>query len=300
VIPRRVDVGGVELAIREWPGSGLPFVLVHGLASNALTWERVASTLASHGHHVVTLDQRGHGQSDKPDRPYDMDTVVTDLDRLLSALGLDGVVLAGQSWGGNVVLEHAWLHPQRLRGVVCVDGGTIDLQATWATWEECWGALAPPPLAGMPRVSAERMLRAAHPGWDNDAIAATFGNFEQLPDGTVRPWLTRDRHREVLRGLWEHRPGTRYPDLRVPVLLVPADDGDPDWTARKKAQVAVAETAIPRVRVQWFHSAHDVHVQQPVELADAMRAALAWFEAGHEGEPAARAAGEPTDDTIGS
>jgi pimeloyl-ACP methyl ester carboxylesterase len=277
---RRVDVGGLELAVRDWPGSGTPFVLVHGLASNALTWERVAEALAASGHRVVTLDQRGHGRSDKPDGPFDLATVVADLDRLLTALALDRVVLAGQSWGGNVALEFAWRHPSRLVGVVGVDGGTIDLQAEWPRFEDCWEAIAPPPLAGLPIDRVERTLRAAHPAWDDQAVAATLANLEVRPDGTVRPWLGREGHRAVLHGLWEHRPASRYSELRVPVLLVPADDGNPGWTARKRAQIAAAEAAIPRVRVRWSQSAHDVHVEHPAELADVLLETLEWFEAG--------------------
>ena len=39
-----------------------PFVLVHGLASNARTWDGVAAELTASGHPVVSIDQRGHGQ----------------------------------------------------------------------------------------------------------------------------------------------------------------------------------------------------------------------------------------------
>ena len=57
-----VHVGDIE---RTW-------VLTHGLASNARLWDGVARRLAEAGHRVVTVDQRGHGQSSKPDDGYDV------------------------------------------------------------------------------------------------------------------------------------------------------------------------------------------------------------------------------------
>jgi pimeloyl-ACP methyl ester carboxylesterase len=282
-----IDFGDVALSLRRWlqagESGGIEFVLVHGLASNASTWDRVAAGLAERGHPVTSFDQRGHGRSGKPDGPYDMTTVTGDLDRLLSALHLHDVVLAGQSWGGNVVLEYAWRHPERLRGLVCVDGGTIDLRSVWPRWEDCRAALTPPRLAGMRVEEFERMLRDAHPSWDDEAIAATAANMEVLPGGTIQPRLTLEHHLLILRALWEHRPGERYRELRVPVLLVPADTGDATATARKREEVARAEAAIPRVRVRWLKGDHDLHVQYPARLTEVMLDALRWFQTGTDG-----------------
>ncbi|MGH8907560.1 MAG: hypothetical protein ACRD0K_13790 [Egibacteraceae bacterium] len=88
---------------------------------------------------------------------------------------------------------------------------------------------------------------------------------------------TLERHLEILRGLWEHRPGQRYGGLRVPVLLVPADTGEATATAQKREETAQAEASIPRVRVHWLTADHDIHVQYPTMLAEVMLDALEWF-----------------------
>ena len=84
-----VEVNGVSLRLLEWQpdrhDSRPAIVLVHGLASNALLWQGVAVELSSRGHHVVAIDQRGHGRSDKPSGGYDMATVTADLAALLDA-----------------------------------------------------------------------------------------------------------------------------------------------------------------------------------------------------------------------
>ncbi|MBU6317382.1 MAG: alpha/beta fold hydrolase, partial [Acidobacteria bacterium] len=78
----------VQLRALLRPGDGTAFLLVHGLASNARLWDGVAESLASAGHTVVAVDQRGHGLSSKPDGGYDFATVVADLVTLTQALGL--------------------------------------------------------------------------------------------------------------------------------------------------------------------------------------------------------------------
>ena len=203
-----------------------PFVLVHGLASNARMWDGVADALVASGHPAVTVDLRGHGRSSKPDGPYDVPTVADDVAALIAALGLDRPVVAGQSWGGNVVLELAARHPDATRGIVCVDGGWLEPSRQFADWDACLAALAPPRLVGRRLDEVEGYVRSAHPDWPESGIRGVLANFEVRPDGTVAPWLTYERHLAVLRGLWEHHPSERYAGLAVPVLLAPADGDD--------------------------------------------------------------------------
>jgi pimeloyl-ACP methyl ester carboxylesterase len=259
--------------------SRAPFVLVHGLASNARTWDGVALELARRGHSAWAVDLRGHGGSDKPDEGYDVATVADDVCRLLALLAagedVDRPVLAGQSWGGNVVLEVAARCPDGVSGVVAVDGGTIRLADEYPVWPACAVALAPPRTAGTPAEAFERRLRARHPDWPESGIRGTLANMERRADGSVAPWLTRDRHMAILRGLWEHDPGMLYPRVAVPVLLAVARDGrrEPARAARRELGVRAALERLPRADVAWFDGAdHDIHAQRPVELADRMLA----------------------------
>jgi pimeloyl-ACP methyl ester carboxylesterase len=263
----------VRLAVDRWEGDGTPFLLVHGLASNARLWDGVAAALHAAGHPVATVDQRGHGRSDKPDDGYDMATVADDLAAVVERLGFEQPVVAGQSWGGNVVLELAHRHPGAVGAIGCVDGGWLHLRDHFPSWEDCADVLRPPALAGTPRARVEHFVRAAHPDWPETGIQGALANFEVLADGTVRPWLTLDRHLQVLHGLWEHSPREHYASVRVPVLLAPADGGPRDpMAARKRREVEEAAAALPDARVHWFSPAdHDVHAQHPEALADALR-----------------------------
>lgn len=256
----------LELHVRRWAGGGRrPVLLVHGLASNARLWDGVAVALAADGHPVAAVDLRGHGRSDAPDDGYDVSTVAGDLAGLLGALGWERPVVAGQSWGGNVVIELAARRPDAVGAVAGIDGGTIDLQRRFPRWEDCAEALAPPPLAGTPLVDVERRLRRMHPDWPETGIQGQLACFRVHEDGTVSPWLARERHLLVLRGLWEHRPADAYPRLEAPVLLVGAvgDDGDDG----PPFGLADAAAALPRARIVPMRGDHDLHAQHPVAVA---------------------------------
>jgi pimeloyl-ACP methyl ester carboxylesterase len=274
----RVPVApGVTLHVEQRQGdpAALPFVLVHGLASNLRLWDGVAEDLHARGHTVVAVDQRGHGRSDAPESSYDMDTAVGDLLAVAQALGLSRPVFAGQSWGGNVVLELGWRHPAAVRGISCVDGGVIELAEWYPTWEACLAALTPPRLDHLTPAEIEARMRAHSPELPDRAIAAALACFRVREDGRVEPRLARHRHLQILRSLWEHRPSTRFTGLGAPALLILADTGDEARTAAKRRAEARALAAAPRLRSHWFSPAHhDVHSQYPDRVAAVLAGAV--------------------------
>jgi pimeloyl-ACP methyl ester carboxylesterase len=268
--------GGPALAVRELDGSApgsRPFLLVHGLASNARLWDGVARHLAAAGHRVVAVDLRGHGLSEEPPAGYDTDTNADDLAALADVAGLDAPVVAGQSWGGNVVLSLAARHAGVAAGVACVDGGWLRPSDSFATFEECWAVLAPPSLEGMRYADVARAIAAAHPDWPREGVDATLANLVELPGGGVRARLARDHHRAIVRSLFEGDPAAWYPRIDVPALLVPAVGADPlpgegPRAAASRAAVREALAALPRGDARWYAGAdHDLHAQHPAQLA---------------------------------
>ena len=253
---------GVSLHAVVWEeGHGRPFLLVHGLSSNCRTWERVAERLHEAGHPAATVDLRGHGQSDKPDDGYDFSTLTGDIRRVIAGLGFVQPVVVGQSTGGNLVVELGFRSSESVSGVVGIDGGAIELSARWPEWEDCEEALAPPRFAGTPVTEVEAWIRQAHPDWSDWGMEATLANLEVTAEGTVRPWLTFDRHIRLLRALWEHRPSDILGRIDVPVLLMHAKhDGDD-----LHADVAGVGGG---VEVEVLTGDHDLHVQQPDVVAD--------------------------------
>jgi pimeloyl-ACP methyl ester carboxylesterase len=268
-----VAPGGPRLAVRSLDGRLRPFLLVHGLASNARVWDGVARRLAAVGHRVVAVDLRGHGRSEEPEDGYDTDTAADDLAAVAAELGLHAPVVAGQSWGGNVVLSLAARHPDVAAGVGCVDGGWLRPRDGFATFDQAWSVLAPPVLHGIRFADVAARIRAGHRDWPADGVEGTLANLVQLPGGGVRARLSREHHREILRSLYDGDPAAWYPRILVPVLLVPAvgehpEPGEGDREAGTRAAVAGALAALPHGRARWYPGAdHDLHAQHPDRLA---------------------------------
>lgn len=250
------------------------FVLLHGLASNARMWDGVGAALAEQGFASIAVDLRGHGQSPKPPVTggYRFADVLGDVLELLVDEGLTGddrPTIAGQSWGGNLVVELGAVHPEAVRAVMAVDGGIIRLADRFPVWEECETALAPPELIGTPAERMRTWITTTHSDWPSAGIEGALANFEIRSDGTIAPWLTRDRHLAVLRGLWEHDPVQRFAELTLPTTIALADSGDASWTTDKRAGVsACVDASSAPIEVEWFVGAdHDLHAQYPERTA---------------------------------
>ncbi len=268
---------GTQLRVIDWStqalSAGVPIVLLHGLASNARLWDGPARCLTQIGHSVVAVDLRGHGHSEKPDHGYSVPEIAADVAHLIEALSATSSkwkrpLVIGQSWGGNIVVELASQFSHLIRGIVAVDGGTIDLSHSFTEWDECERTLRPPQLAGMHYDRLRSYIRAAHPDWTEEAIDGQMHNMEKYSDGTIAPHLTMERHMTILRHLWEDRPAEKWANIKVPVMFTPASKGHDEHTSIKHQQIAHAISQLPHARVEWFEPAdHDLHAQFPDRFA---------------------------------
>ncbi|HRO24857.1 MAG TPA: alpha/beta fold hydrolase, partial [Promineifilum sp.] len=85
----------------ELHGRGEPLVLIPGLGYDGWMWHRMIPGLAEH-YQVISIDNRGVGQSDKPPGPYTAQMLAADVVGLLDALGLPKAHVMGHSMGGFV------------------------------------------------------------------------------------------------------------------------------------------------------------------------------------------------------
>ncbi len=261
---------GLDVALRradggERGGEQPPHLLVHGLASNARVWDGVTRRLARAGRAVAAVDLRGHGRSAVPDDGYDTATAAADLAALCDVLGWTrrrAPIVAGQSWGGNVVLHLAARHGSA-RAIALVDGGWLHLRRRFASFDRCWEALAPPRFDGVRYDDLAGRIRSAHPDWADEAVDGTLANLLRLPDGGVRARLDRAHHRSILHSLWADDPADLYGAVGVPVVLMPAS-GPPGPPGMQSLLAAV-----PSARVSWYAGAdHDLHAQHPQRVTD--------------------------------
>ena len=121
-------VGGLRLVGDEWnrgaqPAAGLPTILMlHGGGQNRFSWKNTGQILAERGFHVIALDARGHGDSDRaPAGQYTVDVLARDIAEVLEQIGRP-VVIVGASMGGLTgILAARDAGPQRVTGLVLVD-----------------------------------------------------------------------------------------------------------------------------------------------------------------------------------
>lgn len=116
-----VEVNGVNLCWFEWGKqhrNAGTILLVHATGFHARCWDQTIAHLPD--RHVIALDMRGHGRSDKTP-PYGWDTFGADLCAFVEALGLTRVVGAGHSMGGHSLTQAAAVTPARFDALVLVD-----------------------------------------------------------------------------------------------------------------------------------------------------------------------------------
>jgi pimeloyl-ACP methyl ester carboxylesterase len=267
-----VEAGTLRLSVRDHPGGSPPILALHGLASNARWWDLVAARLSPRWR-VLAPDLRGHGRSDRPDSGYSFAEVVDDLRGLVEATGLDRLVVAGHSWGASVALWFAATLPERVLGCICVDGGAANMREHFPTWAEAEERLRPPRMSGITEASVREWARGGSLAEGGDPEAAAdilLGNFEEAEDGTVHPRLSLEHHMEIAHRLWELDAFELLTRVECPVLFIPAKAGP--WPAEEKARALQQAQGVlgSHAHITWVDGGHDLPVQRPVQVADAI------------------------------
>jgi len=116
---RFVETNGLRMHLAE-AGKGPLVVLCHGWPESWYSWRHQLVALAEAGFHAVAPDQRGYGQTDRPEAidQYTLLHLVGDMVGLLDALGAPSAVIAGHDWGAPVAWHAALLRPDRFRAVI--------------------------------------------------------------------------------------------------------------------------------------------------------------------------------------
>ena len=287
---RDVAGDGVTLRATVWAGDGRPrptVVLLHGLASQRRFWNLVAPGLVAVGVPVVALDQRGHGDSQRPEGPYEIATCAADVVAVLDDLGVGasaGALVVGHSWGASVALAVAGAAPRRVRAVVALDGG-ITTPAGLGPREEVVRRLEPPRLAVPPAEFSAMVARGALAAvWTAAHSEAVLPAFAVGDDGLARARLTFDLHMRVLDGLLDFDVESALLAVRCPCWVVacePAPGGvtdtayhDDAWAGARDVGLERAGRLLARPRVlRWAGAVHDVPLQWPALVTGLVLAA---------------------------
>ena len=263
-----VEAGGLRLHYQDYGSTGKPAMLcLHGGAAHAHWFDYIAPGFTG-DHHVLALDQRGHGDSEWADPPeYSYERYAADLAEVVEKLDLRDFVLIGHSMGGTVALEFAAAYPGRVGKLIVVDS-TLQMNAE--------------------RVAALRDV-GARQGSSHPSRAEFIARFRLRPAGTLATpaiirRLAENSARQSSDGRWCHkfdrnvyatRETTdglpRWNHIRVPALLIKAERSQ-----RISPQVfAEVNARCPQVQLTEVPNCdHHVTLDNPSGFVNAVRSFL--------------------------
>ncbi|MBV8775126.1 MAG: alpha/beta hydrolase [Deltaproteobacteria bacterium] len=200
----------------EMTGSGEPLLMVMGLGGSSAGWAPELITELARSFRTIVYDNRGTGQSDKPDVPYSLEMFAADAMAILDDLKIDRVHLFGVSMGGMIAQEVALRYGARLQ--------TLTLGCTTFGGKN---AVPPPPesikLLTAPRggLSDEEVIRRGWPlAYTPEYIKNHRAELEaSLPRLLVNatPAFIFKRHLNATYGLkmYDHLPQIKTPTLVI-------------------------------------------------------------------------------------
>jgi pimeloyl-ACP methyl ester carboxylesterase len=116
-----VHVDDTALAVTDTGGTGTPILYLNGSYTSQSAWRPVI-TEAGTGYRHITFDERARGKS-KQSTDYSFEACLRDIDAVLTARNVHHALIVGWSYGAALALHWATRNPQRVTGVVMVDGG---------------------------------------------------------------------------------------------------------------------------------------------------------------------------------
>jgi pimeloyl-ACP methyl ester carboxylesterase len=258
---RRVRGPAGELVVWDHAGRGPDALLLHGIGHAGRQWDFFARAV-DRRLRLVAPDARGHGDSTKPADGYAYADFVSDIVAILDALGLARVVLVGHSMGGAHAIAFTLAQPERVSRLIVIDAGPM-LEPEGSTRARRLTSTRP---AGFPSAAdAERYIRATSPGYSDEIYTHRVRwLLREAPEGLV--WRS---DLVALERILARSPGDawdRIGEIAAPTLLVRG----------ARAGHLGAETArrmverMPDARVLELAAGHNVHLDRPTELADAV------------------------------
>lgn len=167
---------GLQLAY-EIHGEGLPVLCIHGFASSGkVNWIDTGwvETLTGAGYQAITLDNRGHGASEKPHDPdfYYPAEMGEDALALLDHLGIEKAAVLGYSMGARISAFLAFAHPERVAALI-LGGMGINLITGLTDGNDIIAGLRAPSLESLTHPTARQFrIFADHTKSDREALAA--------------------------------------------------------------------------------------------------------------------------------
>lgn len=98
--------------------AGVPILVLHGWGVGSESWVGVAELMAKEGYRVIVPDMPGFGKSAVPEKPWTVDDYVEWVKDFADKLEMDGFILIGHSFGGQVAAKFCAICPKKVDKLV--------------------------------------------------------------------------------------------------------------------------------------------------------------------------------------
>ncbi len=280
---RFVTISGLPICICEWGHEdGRLVVCVHGSRDHGLSWEDVAAPLVAAGCRVVAPDLRGHGRSGhgEASSQYHLRDFVGDLAQLVDGLGGGPVILVGHSLGAIIATLYTAVSPESVERLVLVEPPLSPLADDAQSFTDQMAVHMK--AAGearkhevMPDLqSAADRLRELTPRLsETEALRRARRLTESKEGGVAWRWDIRFDGQSQLEALFSGLKTSEFlsmlAGIRAPLTVVYGEESG--WIS--PADKAKIHSARPDLQPILLTGGHNVHLDAPLALAEAVRQA---------------------------
>jgi len=241
----------------ELKGRGNNVLYIGGTGADLRTKPNVLDSPLAKTHQVLTFDQRGLGQTEKPLSDYTMLEYANDAVQLMDELGWETADVIGTSFGGMVALNLAVQNPARVNKMVlcCTSPGGPDMASY---------PLHHLPETWSPADKIRNMMSTNDQRLDDNWQAANAASVEEMikvslskkPEDHQRPEFKAGAKRQLMARA-EHNVVEALPDIHIPTLICA---GKYDGIAPVKNQEYMREK-MPDAKLVWFEGGHLFMIQ---------------------------------------
>jgi pimeloyl-ACP methyl ester carboxylesterase len=263
---------GVRIRIHHLGGTGPPLICVHATGFHGRVWEPFIPELREH-HSIVSLDQRGHGDSDKPEAGYDWARFGDDILAVVDELGLQSPAALGHSAGAAALVFAETTRPHTFSRLVLMDPVTPqpDIAPFMASDQNPMSDAARRRRSvwDSPEQMIERLKKGSPlAGWRDDFLRAyvVYGT-EEKDDGTFELKCPPDVEAQIYLMGGRHDGWTRLADLSVPTLLV-TGTVSPMWQDERCDEAAAR---IPDGKHETVSGGHFFPMENPQDTIEIVR-----------------------------
>ena len=243
---------GVTISyVESGPQDGTPVVLLHGITDSSVSFREVLP-LIDKRFRLYAIDQRGHGDSDRPAEGYEIKDFASDVAAFMDAKGLKKAVIVGHSLGSFVAMQTALDHPQRVDRLILIGTAPNAKKPGTEDLAKAINELSDPVPAEFAR---EFVVATSSPAVKADFVEALTAETMKLP---ARVW------KSALAGVLARDFTPDLGRITVPVTIF--------WGAKETMFVREDQDALmaglPKSSlIVYPNSAHAPHWEEPEKFA---------------------------------